>query len=100
VPAVDRYVAVRHELAGLAARRRESEARQDVVQAPLEHAQQLVARHALAARRAVEDPAELALAQSVVVLGPLLLAYLLSIIRQPAEAAAVLARRIRAPLEA
>jgi hypothetical protein len=59
VPAVDRYVAVRHELAGLAARRRESEARQDVVQArlehaPLEHAQQLVARHALAACRATK----------------------------------------------
>jgi hypothetical protein len=59
--------AVRHDrlcVACLAARRRESQPPRDVVQAPLEQAQQLVARDALAAGRAVEDPAELALAQA------------------------------------
>lgn len=77
-PTVDLDVTVRDELARLRPRRGQTEAVDHVVETPLEQPEQVVADElaALAGRR-VDIAAELALANAVVPLGPLLLTQLL-----------------------
>jgi hypothetical protein len=93
--AVDQHVAARHELAGLCPRRREPEPVDDVVEPALEAGEELVAHPLLAlARRLAHVAPELALADAVVALRPLLLAQLQRVDRRPRLAAlAVLAGR-------
>src|SRR6266536_3304281 len=92
-------MAVAHELAGLSTRGREAEPVDDVVEASLEHPQQLLAGHARALRRLLVVAAELLLEQAVVAARLLLLAQLQQVLALLDPAAPVLARRIRAPLD-
>src|SRR5436309_4730654 len=98
-PAVDLEVAVADELPGLRARGGEAKPVYDVVEPGLEHPQQLLARHARALGRLLVIGAELLLEQAVVAAGLLLLAQLQQVLALLDTAAAVLARRIRAPLD-
>src|SRR5262249_41891316 len=74
--AVDGEMAVAHELARLGARCRESQAVHDVVQPPLEHLQQQLARDPLLPVGRFEIAAELVLEDAVRALDLLLLAQL------------------------
>src|SRR3954468_14148977 len=96
---VDAEVAVPHELASLGARRREPEPVDDVVEASLKHAQQCFAGDAGRLRRLRVVRAELLLQQAVVAPRLLLLAQLQQVLGLLDPAAAVLARRIRTPLD-
>src|SRR5215211_3107295 len=93
-------VAVGDELASLAPRGGEAEANQHVVEALLEQSQQVLARHALLAGGAVVVAAELLLEHLVVAAGLLLLAQLGAVLGLAHPAAAMLAGRIRAALDA
>src|SRR5688572_28800650 len=98
--AVDREVAVAHELARRAARRREAEPEHDVVEPPLQHLQQELARDALGLARLGERVPELALEQAIDAARLLLLAQLLAVVRLlRAPALAVLAGGVAAALE-
>src|SRR5581483_2088572 len=98
--AVDQEMAVADELARLRARGGEAEAVDDVVDPRLEHAQEVVARDALAALgRFLVVGAELLLEQAVVPARLLLLAQLQQVLGLLDPAAAVLSRRIRAALD-
>src|SRR5439155_3699481 len=97
--AVDVEMAVAHELSGLRARRGEAEPVDDVVEARLEQAQQLLARDAGAAGRLLVVVAELLLEQPVVPARLLLLAQLEQVLALLDAAAAMLSRRIRATLD-
>ena len=88
-----------HELAGLRARCGEAQAVDDVVEARLEQAQQLLAGDAGAAGRLLVVVAELLLEQAVVAARLLLLAQLEQVLALLDAAAAVLTRRIRATLD-
>src|SRR4051794_23922225 len=99
-PPVDGPVAVQDELAGLAPRAREPEPHQYVVEAALQQSQQVLTRHARLAARLVVVVAELLLEHAVVAAGLLLLAQLQPVLRLLRAAATVLARRVRAPLDA
>src|SRR5205814_10208783 len=96
---VDVEVPVTDELAGLCARGCEAEPVDDVVEPRLEHPQQLLAGDARTARRLLVVGAELLLEQAVVAARLLLLAQLQQVLALLDPAAAVLARRIRAPLD-
>src|SRR3954453_4439400 len=99
-PPVDGPVTVQDELAGLAPGAREAEPHQDVVEPALQESQQVLTRHAVLAARLVVVVAELLLEHTVVAAGLLLLAQLQAILRLLRAPAAVLARRVRAPLDA
>src|SRR5215471_14089614 len=73
---------MRDELASRGARHREAHAIDDVVQARLEHAQQVLARIALLARGLLVVRAELALEKAVDAFDLLLLAKLHAVVRQ------------------
>src|SRR3954451_10460383 len=98
--AVHRPVAMADQLPGLAAGCREAEADQDVVQAALEEAQQVLARNTLLPARPVVVSRDLLLEHLVVALGLLLLAQLRPVLGLAHPASAVLARRIGAALDA
>src|SRR4051812_14453457 len=98
-PSVDLEVAVADELPRLGPRAGEAEAVDDVVETRLEHAQQVLARSAGAARRLLVRVAELLLEQPVVAARLLLLAQLQQVLALLDPAAAVLSRRVRAPLD-
>ena len=98
--AVDRPVAVADQLPGLAARGGEAEPHQDVVEAALEQAQQVLAGDALLAAGLVVVVAELLLEHLVVAARLLLLAQLVAVLGLAHAAAAVLARRVGAALDA
>src|SRR4030095_11101628 len=83
----------------LGARGCEPEAVDDVVEPPLEHAQELLARDARAFRSLRVVGAELLLEQAVVAARLLLLAQLEQVLRLLDAAASVLARRIAAALD-
>src|SRR3954451_1359115 len=91
--AVDGPVPVADELAGLAPRGGEAETDEDVVEAALEQREQVLARDALLARRAVVVARELLLQDAVVPLGLLLLAELDAVLALLLAAAAVVAGR-------
>ena len=93
-------MAVGHQLPGLTAGRGEAEAHQDVVQAALEQPQQVLACDALLTARLAVVARELLLEHLVVALGLLLLAQLRPVLGLTHPAAAVLARRIGAALDA
>src|SRR5712692_940621 len=98
---VDLDVPVSHELACLAARRREAHAVNDVIQPALERHQQRLARDPGLLQHAVEDVAELLLRKAIDALDLLLLAQLLGVFGRLAPAAgrlAVLARGVGAAL--
>src|SRR3954451_9702628 len=97
--AVDAEVAVAHELASLRARRREPEPVDDVVEPRLQHAEQRFAGDAGRLRRLRVVRAELLFQQAVVAARLLLLAQLQQVLGLLDAAAAVLARRIRTPLD-
>ena len=97
--AVDGEVAVGDELAGGRARRREAHPVDDVVEARLERAQQVLAGHAGAVLGGDEVVAELALEHAVGLADLLLLAQLQPVLADLAAADAVLAGRRRAALE-
>src|SRR3954470_7988130 len=99
-PAVDRPVAVAHELARLAARRSEAEAHQDVVQAALEQGQEVLAGDAVLAARFGVVLAELLLQDAVVPPRLLLLAQLDAVLGLLLAAAAVVPGRVGAALDA
>src|SRR3954453_14877671 len=98
--AVDRPVAMADELAGLPARAGEAEADEDVVEAPLEQRQQVLARDAGLRRRLLVVVPELLLEHAVVAAGLLLLAQLHAVLALLLAAAAVVAGRVRAALDA
>src|SRR2546423_8943669 len=98
-PAVYVEVAVADELPCLRARGCEAEPVDDVVEPCLEHPEQRLAGHARAARRLLVVRAELLLEQPVVAARLLLLAQLQQVLALLDTAAAVLARRIAAPLD-
>src|SRR3954447_19616870 len=98
--AVDRPVPVTDELAGLATRRGEAEAHEDVVETALEQRQKILARDAGLARGLVVVGAELLLEHAVVPARLLLLAQLHAVLGLLLAPAAVLARRVRASLDA
>src|SRR6266545_2234520 len=97
--AVDVEVAVPDELARLRARGGEAEPVDDVVEARLQHPQQLLARDSRSLRRLAVVGAELLLEQAVVAPRLLLLAQLQQILGLLDPAAAVLAGRIAAALD-
>ena len=97
--AVDRHVAVPHELAGLVATRREPGAEHDVVDAALEHPEQVLAGDALLAGGLGVEVAELLLEQAVDAARLLLLAQLEQVLALADPTATVLTRRIRTPLD-
>src|SRR5262245_9624765 len=97
--AVDLEMAVAHELPRLGARGCEPEAVDDVVEPPLEHAQELLAGDARALGGLGVVSAELLLEQAVVAARLLLLAQLEQVLRLLDAAAPVLARRIAAALD-
>src|SRR5829696_9450088 len=99
-PAVDRPVAVADELARLAPGAGEAEADEDVVEAPLEQGQQVLARDAGLTAGLLVVVAELLLQDAVVATGLLLLAQLHPVLALLLAAAAVVARRVRAALDA
>src|SRR4029079_17876079 len=92
-------VAVTNELAGLRARAGEAQPVYDVVEARLEHPQQVLARCSEAARLFLVRGAELLLEQAVVATRLLLLAQLEQVLALLDAPAAMLARRIAAPLD-
>src|SRR4051794_2512229 len=98
--AVDRPVAVADQLPGLAARGREAQTDEDVVEAALEQREQVLAGDAGLARRPLVVVAELLLEHAVVALGLLLLAQLDAVLGLLLAPATVVARRVRAPLDA
>ena len=98
--AVDRPVAVADQLARLAARRGEAEAHEHVVEAALEHPQQVLARDPGLPRRLGVVRAELLLEHAVVAARLLLLTQLDAVLGLLLAPAAVLAGRIRAALDA
>src|SRR4051812_16287737 len=98
--AVDRPVAVADQLARLAARRGESEAHEDVVEPALEDPQQVLAGDALLARGLLVVVAELLLEDAVVAARLLLLPQLDAVLGLLLAAAAVIAGRVRAALDA
>src|SRR3989442_13032092 len=97
--AVDREVAVGDHLPGLAPRRGEAQAVDDVIQPQLEQPQEVLARHALLALRPLKVLAELRLQHAVDPLGFLLLAELDAERRELAPVQPVLAGRVVAPLD-
>ena len=99
-PAVDGPVSVEDQLARLAPRGGESEPHEHVVKAALEHPQEVLAGDARLPRSLVVVDAELLLEHAVVALGLLLLAQLDAVLALLLAAAAVLARRVRAALDA
>src|SRR3954464_915031 len=99
-PAVDGPVAVQDELASLPPRSREAEPYEHVVEPALQQAQQVLTRHARLAARLVVVGAELLLEHAVVAARLLLLAKLQPVLGLLRAAASVLARRVRAPLDA
>src|SRR3954447_16964471 len=99
-PAVHEEVAVADELAGLRARRREAQPVDDVVEPQLEEAEQDLTGDAGAPRRLLVVVAELLLEHAVVPLRLLLLAQLREVLGLLDPAAAVLAGRVRAALDA
>src|SRR3954465_7227758 len=99
-PAVDRPVAVADELPRLPARRREAEADEHVVEAALEERQQVLAGDAGLPGRLLVVVAELLLEHAVVASRLLLLAKLHAVLRLLLPPATVVARRVRAPLDA
>src|SRR5215831_3223193 len=99
LPAVDRHVAVPHELPRLRARGREAQGVDHVVQATLELLEQVRPGDPLAPLRLGEGQPELALQQPVDPLDLLLLAKLDAVTQELAAPAAVLARRIVAALD-
>src|SRR5919197_2834934 len=98
--AVDGPVAVADQLAGLATRRGEAEADEDVVEAALEQRQQVLAGDARLRRRLLVVAAELLLQNAVVAAGLLLLAELHAVLALLLAATTVVARRVRAALDA
>src|ERR1700751_6282695 len=99
-PAVDGPVPVQDQLARLAPRGRKTEPDEHVVEPTLEHPEQVLARDpGLAGRLVVVDP-ELLLEHAVVALRLLLLAQLDAVLALALAAAAVLAGRVRAGLDA
>src|SRR3954452_7491255 len=98
--AVDGPVAVTDHLPGLAARSGEAQAHDDVVQARLQEHQQVLTRDALLAGRLVVVAAELAFENAVVAASLLLLAELHAVLRLLLAATTVVARRVRAALDA
>src|SRR4051812_30217024 len=98
--AVDRPVAVADHLPGLAARGREAETHDDVVQARLEQREQVLAGDARLPRRLVVVAAELALENAVVPARLLLLTQLHAVLGLLLAATAVVAGRVRATLDA
>src|SRR3954452_13691195 len=99
-PPVDGPVSVQDQLARLAPRSREAEPHQDVVEPALQHAQQVLARHARLAARLVVVVAELLLEHAVVAAGLLLLPQLKPVLGLLRAAASVLTGRVRPPLDA
>ena len=93
-------MSVADELPGLTARGREAEPYQDVVEAALEQAQEVVSGDAGLARGLLVVGAELLFEQLVVAARLLLLAELVAVLRCADAGAAVLAGRIRAALDA
>src|SRR4051812_28242460 len=98
--AVDRPVAVADELARLAARGREAEADEHVVEAGLEQHEQVLARDPGLARGTLVVVAELLLEHAVVAPRLLLLTQLHPVLGLLLAPATVVARRVRAPLDA
>src|SRR4051812_10874967 len=98
--AVDRPVAVADELARLAARGREAEADEDVVEAGLEQHEQVLARDPGLARGTLVVVAELLLEHAVVAPRLLLLTQLHPVLGLLLAPAAVIARWVRAALDA
>src|SRR5215207_4942412 len=98
--AVDRPMAVPDQLARLAARRGEAEADEHVVEAALEHAQQVLAGDARLTAGLLVVRAELTLEDAVVAARLLLLAQLDAVLALSLTPAAVIAGRIRAALDA
>src|SRR4029079_7025847 len=96
--AVDGDVPVADELPGLVAAGREVGAEHHVVEAQLEHAQQVLTRDAALARRLAVQVPELLLHQAVDATGLLLLAQLEEVLAVADAAAAVLAGRVRLAL--
>src|SRR3954452_9008189 len=94
--AVDLPVAVGDQLARLAPRGGEAEADEDVVEAGLEQAQEVLAGDAVLARGLVVVGAELFLQHLVVAAGLLLLAQLHAVLGLTQAAAAVIAGRVGA----
>src|SRR5206468_8027672 len=97
--AVHLEMAVRHHLAPLASRGRESEPVHDVVEPELEEPQEILAGDALLGLGPLEVFAELTLEHAVDALGLLLLAQLHAEGGRLAAVQPVLARRIVAPLD-
>ena len=97
--AVDGEVGVAHELTGLTARGAEAQAVDDVVEPHLEQAQQVLAGDALLAAGHHVVVVELLLEHLVVAARLLLLAQLQEVLGLLDAAAAVLARRVRAPFD-
>src|SRR4051794_3772516 len=93
-------MSVEDQLAGLAARCGEAEANEHVVEARLEHAQKVLARHALLPARLGVVAAELLLEDPVVAARLLLLAKLQPVLRLLRAAATVLAGRVGPALDA
>src|SRR4051812_26150344 len=98
--AVDRPVAVADQLAGLAARGREAEADEHVVEAALEQQEQVLAGDAGLPGGALVVVAELLLEHAVVAARLLLLAQLHTVLGLLLAPAPVVAGRVRAPLDA
>src|SRR5215218_8566604 len=98
--AVDRPMAVPDELARLAARRGEAEAHEHVVEAALEHAQQVLAGDPGLTAGLLIVRAELALEHAVVAARLLLLAELDAVLALSLTPAAVVSGRVRATLDA
>src|SRR5207245_767807 len=96
---VDRHVTVPHELAGLVAARCETGAEDDVVDAQLEHAEQVLSGDALLAGGLGVEVAELLLEEPVDAAGLLLLAELEQVLALADPTTAVLTGRIRTPLD-
>src|SRR5262245_32327690 len=97
--AVHAEVAVPDELARLCTRTGEPEAVDDVVEARLEHPQQVLARGALPTARLLVRRPELLLEQPVVPARLLLLAKLEQVLALLDPSAPVLSRRVAAPLD-
>src|SRR6266508_1381771 len=97
--AVDRDVAVAHELTRLRPRRRKPQGIDDVVQAPLELLEEVRSRDSLAALGAREGEPELPLEKAVDALDLLLLAKLNAVAQELRAPAAMLPRRVIAPLD-
>src|SRR4051794_10130412 len=99
-PAVDRPMAVADQLAGLAARGREAQAHEDVVQARLQHLKEVLARDAGLIGGLLVVVAELLLEHAVVAARLLLLTQLHAGLGLLLAPAAVVARRVRPALDA